>query len=163
MDWLSLINASASVATAIALVLTGWQIRLAKKQSQTQFEDDLTHQYREITKDIPTEALLGREISEEEYQQARHAFYRYVDLSNEQVFLRQKGRVSAKTWTLWREGIKYHLTKPAFARAWKEFKRETEGHFKGLQLLEKSGYMDDPHAWDRHRIAVAFIEDKDAS
>jgi hypothetical protein len=159
MDWLSLINASASVATAIALVLTGWQIRLAKKQSQTQFEDDLTRQYREITRDIPTDALLGGEISEEQYQKARHAFYRYVDLSNEQVFLRQKGRVSAETWHLWRVGIKFHLSKPAFKMAWEEFKKRDARNFKGLQMLEKSGYASDPRDWNKERNSVALIED----
>lgn len=159
MDWLSLIDASASVATAIALVLTGWQIRLAKKQSQTQFEDDLTRQYREITKDIPTDALLGREISEEEYQRARHAFYRYLDLSNQQVFLRRKGRVSAETWYLWRDGIRYYLSKPAFQMAFAEFKEKAGGSFRELQLLEERGYTGDPFEWEkksskRHRLRV---------
>ena len=83
MDWLSLISACASVATAIGVSLAGWQIRLAKRQAKIQFEDDLTRQYREIIREIPTDALLGRDISEQEYQKARHAFYRYLDLSNE--------------------------------------------------------------------------------
>lgn len=86
MDWPSLISAGASVATAIAVLLAGWQIRLAKKQAKTQFEDDLTRQYREIIKDIPTDALLGRELSKDDYKNTRHAFYRYIDLSNEQFF-----------------------------------------------------------------------------
>lgn len=163
MDWLSLIDAGASVATAVAVLLAGWQIRLAKKQSQTQFEDELTRQYREITKDIPTDALLGLEISEEKYQKARHAFYRYVDLSNEQIFLRQKRRVSMETWHLWRVGIKYHLTKPAFKRAWEEFQQEAPHNFKELQFLERKGFIGDPYRWRKKRTAVALIEDKDAS
>lgn len=54
MDWLSLISAGASVATSVGVFLAGWQIRLAKRQAKTQFEDELTRQYREITKEIPT-------------------------------------------------------------------------------------------------------------
>src|SRR2546421_11905359 len=147
MDWLSTINAGASVATAIGVFLAGWQIRLAKKQSKTQFEDDLTQQYREIIKDIPTDALLGREISEEEYKKARHAFYRYIDLSNEQIFLRQQGRVTEATWELWRDGIKSQLSRPAFKEAWGEFKKKASEDFKELQKLELSGFKVDPHSW----------------
>lgn len=137
MDWLSLISACASVATAVGVFMAGWQIRLAKRQAKTQFEDDLTRQYREIIKEIPTDALLGKEISEDEYQKARHAFYRYIDLSNEQIFLGQKGRVSKETMKMWCDGIRSHLDKEAFKKAWDDFKQQ-ENHkdFRELRALE---------------------------
>jgi hypothetical protein len=138
MDWLSLISACASVATAVGVFLAGRQITLAKRQAKTQFEDDLTRQYREIIKEIPTDALLGKEISDDEYQKARHAFYRYIDLSNEQIFLSQKGRVSKETTKMWCDGIQSHLSKPAFERAWKEFADEkTHQDFRELRTLKK--------------------------
>lgn len=157
MDWLSAITAAASVATAIGVFLAGWQIKMAKQQAKTQFEDDLTRQYREIIKDIPTDALLGLPITDEEYQKARHAFYRYIDLSNEQTFLHQKGRVSEETWKLWRDGMTYLLSKPAFQRAWGEFKKKAENNFKELRSLDN-----DINLLLKKDNAKAQIEDKNA-
>lgn len=79
-------------------------------------------------------------------------FYHYIDLSNEQIFLRQHGRVSAETWENWRGGIKSNLSRPAFKQAWKEIGGRAHDIFDELRRLEKSGYQDDPFRWkDSHR------------
>jgi hypothetical protein len=145
MDWLGIISAVASVATAAGVFIAGWQIRLAKRQAKTQFEDDLTKQYREIIKDIPTDALLGLEITTEELEKSRHAFYRYIDISNEEIFLRQQGRVSRETWWLWRDGIKSHLSKPAFRKAWEDIKVKATDNFLELRQVEDHEYDIDPY------------------
>jgi hypothetical protein len=149
MDWLGLVEAAASVATAFGVTLTGIQIRLAKQAARTNFEDDLTKQYREIIRNIPIEALLGQELDEETWRETLDDFYRYIDLSNEQVFLRQKNRVSRATWELWCEGIQAHLTRPSFRKAWQYFKEVAPDSFRELQLVELGKFKTDPRTWHK--------------
>lgn len=147
MEWLTFIQVTAWVATAIGVLLAVWQIRLGQRQSRTRFEDELTHQYREIVKRIPVEALLGEDLSQEKYTNALDAFYRYFDLCNEQIFLRQNDRISQETWENWCEGIHSHLERPAFKRAWEEVKRRAPDSFNGLRKLEATKFIEDPHLW----------------
>lgn len=154
MDWIGLVNALASVATAVGVLLAGWQIRLAKQASRSVFEDSLTQQYREIIKRIPIEALLGEDLKTLEPQKWENTlddFYRYIDLSNEQIFLRQHNRVSSATWRLWSEGIKLKLELKAFKDAWEHFKREAPESFKELQMLElRDKFKSDPRKWGKN-------------
>jgi len=122
---------------------------VSKQQSVTSFEDDLAKQYRDIAHRIPVEALLGRQLSDEEYTQTLAWFYQYIDLSNEETFLRQKGRVRPGTWENWCAGIKSNLGRPAFAKAWEEIKARSPKSFEELKRLEKSGFQDDPKKWGK--------------
>ena len=45
----------------------------------------------------PVKAMLGDEIEEKAYEKALDDFYHYIDLTNEQVFLRQNNRISRQT------------------------------------------------------------------
>ena len=53
-----MVQALASVATVVLVVLTWQQVRLVRRQATTTFEDNLTAQYRKIMKDIPTDVWL---------------------------------------------------------------------------------------------------------
>jgi hypothetical protein len=141
------IEAIASAGTATGVLIGAFQLYLTKKINQTQFEDDLDNHYRRIITIIPVNALLGTELTTVEAKEARDGIYFYVDLSNEQVFLRQNGRVSDATWILWRDGIKSNLSRPAFEKAWEEFKIAAPKIFLELRQLEKSDFKDDPKAW----------------
>jgi hypothetical protein len=112
----AIIGVIASVATAVGVFLAFRQLRLTKQQAITSFEDTISREYRELTTSIPTKALLGKELSDTEHEKALDGFYHYIDLSNEQIFLRQRGRVSLETWEFWRDGIKSNLCRPAFKR-----------------------------------------------
>ncbi|HEX6622547.1 MAG TPA: hypothetical protein VF064_02460, partial [Pyrinomonadaceae bacterium] len=81
LNMLELLTAAASLATAVGVIVAAYQIRLTRQLSRTQFEDDLTKQFREIIRRIPIEALLGEELSEEAYDRTRDDFFRYIDLS----------------------------------------------------------------------------------
>jgi hypothetical protein len=85
-------------------------------------------------------------LTDEEHERALDEFYHYIDLSNEQVFLRQRKRISAATWLNWRDGIRSNLDRPAFARAWQEIK-ERSGNFAELRRLEAEGFQSDPAEW----------------
>jgi hypothetical protein len=144
---LNLIYALASVATAIGVFLAWRQLRLTKEQAITQFEDSMAKEYRELAAKIPTKALLGEALNAEEYEKTFDEFYHYIDLSNEEVFLRQQGRISQETWSNWLDGIKSNLSRPAFRKAWEEIKSQAKDSFKELRDLEASGFKDDPLKW----------------
>ncbi len=139
--------AIASIATAVGVFLAWWQIRETRQQAITGFEDGLAREYREIAQRIPVAALLGDELPEAELNTALDDFYHYIDLSNEQVFLRQSGRVRKETWENWRDGIKSNLSRPAFRAAWELIKRKAIGSFEELRRLEVEGYSIDPRDW----------------
>lgn len=147
MNTNDLIQTSASVATAVGVLLAWWQIRTAKDQSITLFEDELTRQYREIAATLPVEALLGEPLNPKSQETQLTNFYRYIDLTNEQVFLRQRGRVRPTTWINWADGIQSHLARPAFREAWKEIMRRAPDSFTELRRLEKEDFQIDPRKW----------------
>ena len=68
-----------------------------------------------------------------------------LDLSNEQVYLRAKGRISQYTWLSWCAGIKAHLDRPAFSSVFNEVK-DNSG-FTYLERLLESEYKSDPINW----------------
>ena len=139
LDW----NAIGSCATALAVGVAAVQIYYATRQEKTEFEDALTKEYREILVQLPTAVLLQREGAEEEVDRCFPLFYRYIDLCNEQVFLRRKGRIRKSTWGDWCEGIQSNLQKRGFREAWERIKLETTS-FEELRWLEASRYQIDP-------------------
>ena len=132
---LEIVSAAASVATALGIFLAAGQLYFSSRQAMTQFEDQLSGQYREIARRLPLEALLGETLSEEAHASALSDFYDYFDLSNEQAFLRRQGRVSTITWSNWLEGIQENLRRPAFARAWNEVRGRAPDSFDELRKI----------------------------
>lgn len=152
--WLDTFTLIAAVATAIGTAVTavgvivaGWQIKESRRLSRTEFEDGLAHQYREIIRNIPVKALLGDRLEPVEMEDALRFFYSYIDLTNDQIFLRQQERVCAETWENWRDGIKSFMTMPAFADAWQIIKDKPTTKFDELRRLEESNFRDDPVDW----------------
>lgn len=139
----------ASMATAVAVIFAAWQVWEVRRQNRVTFEDSLSREYRDIAEGIPVEALLGEDLNGCEYEKAIRRFYRYIDLSNEQVFLRMEGRVSFRTWKNWAGGIESNLRRPAFCRAWQDVKERSNGSFSELRRLEENGYKGDPKKWRR--------------
>jgi hypothetical protein len=147
MNWTDIVGLLTSIVTAIGVIVAARQLTLSKRQSRTQFEDDLAREYRALVERIPVKALFGEVLEQAEYDESLHLFYRYIDLSNEQVFLRQKGRLSSDTWENWVEGIKANLSLPAFTKAWDEIKSKVPHRFQELRLLEERHFRGDPKDW----------------
>jgi hypothetical protein len=78
---------------------------------------------------------------------AKYGLYFYIDLCNEQVFLRQNRRVCGATWVFWQDGIRSNLGRPAFKKAWEDFKLAAPNSFRELRQLEKTDFKDDPASW----------------
>ncbi|WP_223453798.1 hypothetical protein [Pseudomonas sp. GL-RE-19] len=136
----------ASVVAACGVFLAFWQLRMSKNIAQLEFEDSLAREYRELAANIPTKALLGVELSENEFQKSFDEFYRYIDLTNEQISLRQRGRIKIETWENWLSGIKSNLELAPFKRAWDEIKNSSKS-FQELRRLEKENFDSDPMSW----------------
>lgn len=143
-EWVSAI---ASTVAAIGVVFAFSQLRISRNIAQLQFEDGLAKEYRELASRIPTKALLGAELSADEYERAFDELFRYIDLSNEQVSLRQRGRISAVIWQYWCAGIRANLALPSFWRAWSEI-QEKCGSFNELRRLEIEDFNSDPYTWE---------------
>ena len=142
-DW----TAVGSIATALAVFVAACQVYRGTLQARTNFEDEFSREYRELARCIPLKAHLGEILSPEESEQVLQRFYQYIDLTNEQIFLRMNGRISRATWLNWQEGIKSNLERPAFAQAWALIKNGATGSFTELRKLEVSGFSDDPRKW----------------
>lgn len=142
-EWVSAI---ASVFGAIGVAFAFGQLRISKNIAQLQFEDSLAKEYRDLASRIPTKALLGQKLSESEYKAAFDEFYRYVDLSNEQISLRQRDRISKTVWIYWSQGIKANLSLPSFRQAWLEIQHQCDS-FQELRRIEREEFTTDPKEW----------------
>ena len=146
--WAPIIQAGAVVVAVGTVFLTYRQVKLRKEQATTQFEDELSREYRELARELPVKALLGDELTDEEFKEEFPDLYYYVDLSNEQVFLRFEERVSKETWENWQDGIESNLNRPAFRMAWSEIKDRSDT-FQELRRLEQNDFQTDPAEWDQ--------------
>jgi hypothetical protein len=144
-DWNAL-SAISNAITAAGVILALWQLWITKTIAQLQFEDSLAREYRDLVARIPTRVFYGAILSEGEYRQSRDEFFRYIDLSNEQVALRKRNRVSRKVWVGWCEGIECNLSLPAFRKVWDEVKDRTSS-FEELRMLERLKFKTDPKLW----------------
>lgn len=134
----------ASIATAFGVAVAAWQIGESRKLAQTTFEDSLEQQYRNLAMQIPVDALIGRPVSDEKKSDIREIIYNYLDLCNEQIYLRVKKRVRKNRWQDWQDGIKANLKNPAFLEVWEEIKSVSPSTFTFLAKLEKCDFDCDP-------------------
>lgn len=124
----------------IAVAFAWTQIRTARQLSQSEFEDDLSREYRSIVGTLPPTAFYtdtDGTVGTLENDEIARAFYRYFDLSNEQLFYARQGRVSESTALQWREGIEGNIRSlPAFAGAWTTIAaRIPDDYFEDLRAL----------------------------
>jgi hypothetical protein len=145
--WYGLLPLVANVATAIGVCVALFQQVRAKKHSIVQFEDSLTHEYRLIIGLLPVAMLLGEDVPVAAVDEHLRTFYLYFDLTNEQVFLRRRERVSEATWRMWQEGIRETMELPAFAKAWREIGSRAASRFHGFRRLEEKKFDCDPLTW----------------
>ena len=134
----------ASIATAGGVVVAAWQLWKSRLQANTTFEDEFTREYREIVKGIPMAALVGQEVADEDYSNIRELVYNYIDLSNEQTFLRQLGRVRTNAWHYWREGMETNLKALSLPRSGRTSRRMRRGASKSCAASNPSGSSQTP-------------------
>ena len=143
MNW----DTIASIATAVGVGIAAWQLWEGRKLAQTTFEDSFDQQYRSLAMQIPVNALIGKPVPDESKKAVREQIYNYLDLCNEQVYLRKKKRICHTRWVDWCAGIKENLEKPAFREVWEEIKKESPQTFSFLTRLEGHSFNCDPAKW----------------
>lgn len=148
-----IISAAANVVSALATCVAAigvWYARAQLKTShdiaQTQFEDGLAKEYRDLVSGMPAKIFLGRSLKREEYLDAFDDLYRYFDLTNEQILLRKRGRVGLDVWESWCSGIESNMSLVSFRCAWIEIKESTCS-FQELRKLEGELFKSDPKDW----------------
>lgn len=145
MTFIDAFTLLSSIATAVGVGIAAYQIYVGSRQGIEAFEDGFSREYRELAATIPPRALLGVALTEEENNKHFDGLFRYFDLSNEQVFLRQEGRIRMETWEYWRDGMKSNFKKPAFRWAWDEIEKSGSKEFNEFRRLVASDFCDDPH------------------
>ena len=136
-----------SIATVAGIFIAAWQLYLTQRQAAISFEDSLAYEYRRLASTIPTSAFLGEEFDDQVMAEHIDEFYHYFDLCNSQIFMRQHGRISKKTWLFWQEGIATNLARPSFKKAWAYVSQRSGSDFSELKRLAKGNYMEDPRKW----------------
>ena len=142
----SAISALAACVAAAGVWYARHQLKTSREIAQLQFEDALGKEYRELAGELSKKALMGERLNDDEYEEAFDELYRYVDLTNEQISLRSRGRITSDVWKSWLAGIEANLNLPAFAQAWTEIKTRSKG-FEELRRLERENFKSDPENW----------------
>ena len=153
MNIIEAANLIASFATAAGVIFAAIQLWQSRSQGVTTFEDSFDKEYRDLSRCLPTRALLGENISEEKKNKHLDEFWHYFDLSNEQTFLRQKGRIRTETWVFWCDGVRSNFKKPAFQWAWEELEKTNTTEFSELRRLLRSDFKEDPKHWKMEKTS----------
>lgn len=149
---MEIFNLLANIATAFGVILAVYQLKVARTQNVVEFEDSLNKEYRELLKELPTDVVLGGDISKEEIVKNINIFYRYIDLTNEQIYLRMRGRITESTWRSWEEGIRINFSIFGFEAAWKHIRKYDENRFNELHKLLSDKSPSDPKKWNHCSI-----------
>jgi hypothetical protein len=149
LDFLTMV---ANVATSIGVGIAAWQLWVTRRQAVTTFEDSLAREYRELAAQLPNKIFLdGDTLSDEDYHKVFDKLYQYFDFSNEQVFLRQIGRIRKSTWIFWRDGIRSNVKRAVFSKAWADIDRHIGGDFRELRRLIETDFEQDPRDWSQRK------------
>ena len=135
-DVIAGITAVGALATAGGVGVGARQLLESRRQALTTFEDKLASEYRALIRQFPADAFYT-DRTVELTEELRGVFYRYFDLSNEQLYLARLGRISTNTDAQWRDGIRGNLTKlPSFQKAWDEVAAHVpDDFFEDLRAL----------------------------
>lgn len=144
---IAVINAVAGIATALAVAVAAGQIHTAKKQGVAAFEEALDEQYRAISLALPVDVLIGKMPKDHDKDKVRELIFNYLDLCNNEVYYRAKGRISSHTWMSWNTGMKSLLSMPAFQEVYVEVIEKTG--FTYLARLVEDNFKTDPIKWYR--------------
>ncbi|WP_340111969.1 hypothetical protein [Maribellus mangrovi] len=118
--WTLIITGSGVLIALIALI---WQSYLTRQQMKLNFFADYTKRYQEIILNFPENInepdFDFEELSKEVREKTLRFMRAYFDLSSEEYYLSQEGKIDKKVWKEWKGGIEYTFSKSAFQQAWK--------------------------------------------
>lgn len=133
-DWMAT-TAATNWITLAGFVLAVWaflyQGHATRKQSTLQNLADYTKRYQEIILNFPetiNEASFSLETLPDDRRNSTLRYMRaYFDLCAEELALFNQRYIDAATWALWKEGMEFAFSKPAFRQSWAVISKDT--HF----------------------------------
>lgn len=137
----------APYATTFGVIVAVWQIIRSNIQQRVIFEDSINKEYRNIIQRIPYKALIDEELSPSEIFSTNNEIYNYIDLCNEQIYLRMSNRVSKKTWENWQDGMSTNFALKAFNNTLTEVFEKLSSNFNNLRRVQALGFRTDPKKW----------------
>ncbi|MDD9158392.1 hypothetical protein PVK64_19695 [Aliivibrio sp. S4TY2] len=145
MDWQEIANIATTAATVIGFIsvivtvvgvwLALGQLKITRKVIQTDFENSIDQQYRQIIQGIPVDILIGQ--VETPNSETRELIFNYLDLCNEQIYLYSKKRISDERWQDWESGIEDNLKNKAIFNVWQEVKESASFSYLSEFLVTK--------------------------
>ncbi|RUO63949.1 hypothetical protein SAMN06297229_1885 [Pseudidiomarina planktonica] len=129
------------VSVLSAIIAFAFAVYSFKKQLKLNFFADYTKRYQEISLNFPVTVYenefsydnLSPEIREHTLRYMRA----YFDLCSEEYFLNENKNLDKKTWKEWESGMKASFSKPAFRKAWKTLKLDSN-YYSGFTAFVKS-------------------------
>ena len=86
MAWDEVVRTLGSGGTLVAVLIAAQQLFLNRRQIRAGFEDDLSREYRAISRELPADAFFAdADTSLPLTTEQLNAMFRYFDLSNEQL------------------------------------------------------------------------------
>jgi hypothetical protein len=152
-------DALEAIATALGFIAVVTELWLSRRQQRTALEDGLTRDYRELVPLLSHSLLVDGDAVDlttipSKAPENVTDVLRYVNLCNQQIFLRLQGRVSKATWEEWEAGIQANLTRPQIAHAWSYIRDHSEESYEQLAKLVlvwlSEGHVD-PYQWPEAR------------
>lgn len=113
-----------------------------KEQLQLNFFADYTKRYQEIILHFP-ESINEKTfqldaLSNEDKDKTLRYMRAYFDLCSEEYWLHRRGHINDETWSEWKTGIDYALSKPAFKQAWQILRLDTIYYGEFTKMVEKA-------------------------
>ena len=140
---IEVLNTLVPYATVFGVGVAAYQIRRSNIQQRVMFEDSINKEYRDIIQRIPYKVLIGDEVPLSEANAVHNELYNYMDLCNEQIYLRMSDRVSKKTWNNWQEGMKMNFELKVFNDTLDEVFEKLPSNFIKLQSVKALNFSTD--------------------
>lgn len=137
----------APYVTAFGVIIAFVQIFRSNTQQRVIFEGSINKEYRDIIQRIPYKALINEDIGLVEIDAVNNEIYNYMDLCNEQVYLRISNRVCKKTWNNWQEGMRTNFELKTFNDTLTEVFEKLPSNFNELQRVKALDFSTDPKQW----------------
>jgi hypothetical protein len=106
------------------------QLKVQNAQIRTDLFAEYTKRYQEIMLHLPLDIEKDdfelNKCKKAEIDQTIRYIRVYFDLSAEEYFLHENGKIEEKVWQEWLQGMKYLINKPSFIRIWDEYYCNTE-------------------------------------
>lgn len=147
MELNTIFNAITALATFGGFIVVIYQLRQNSKLEQSKFEYDITKRFIDITNELKFDTIYLSKEKDSDFgkhiKNKLHEFYQYFDLTNQEIYLKNKNKITDETWDEWEEGIIYLLKRDSFMYAWELIdKTVTEATFNELREYRKKKHID---------------------